>query len=318
MRALAALLLLAACSVNDAPAQIEPQQTPPRAAEGPEAPAAVIDVPFENAVDEPADPHRTISLDCAGAFTQGGVVICRTLPNADVLIDGAAFATADEHGWAVLGFSRENRGESVIGARLGASEISRGYTIAPRAFDVQRIDGLPQETVTPTNPAVLARIQREAALKQEGFASQAALTGFLDGFIWPVEGRISGSWGNQRVLNGTPSTPHFGVDIAAPTGTPIRAPAAGVVSFANADMHYEGGLVFIDHGQGLITMYLHMSRLDVAAGQRVAQGQVIGAVGASGRATGPHLCWRMRLHGRQLDPSVAVEGLQAARAELLR
>ncbi|HRK64871.1 MAG TPA: M23 family metallopeptidase, partial [Terricaulis sp.] len=110
----------------------------------------------------------------------------------------------------------------------------------------------------------------------------------------------------------------FGVDIAAPTGTPIRAPAAGVVSFANADMHFEGGLVFIDHGQGLITMYLHMSRLDVTAGQRVEQGQVMGAVGASGRATGPHLCWRMRLNGRQLDPSVAIDGLASARAELLR
>ncbi|HRE44001.1 MAG TPA: M23 family metallopeptidase, partial [Terricaulis sp.] len=171
--------------------------------------------------------------------------------------------------------------------------------------------------VTPTDPAVLARIQREAALKNEGFASHAALAGFLDGFIWPVDGRISGRWGNQRVLNGVPATPHFGVDIAAPTGTPIRAPAAGVVTLANPDMHFEGGLIFIDHGQGLITMYLHMSRLDVAVGDSVAQGQVIGAVGASGRATGPHLCWRMRLNGRQLDPTVAIEGLQSARAELL-
>jgi murein DD-endopeptidase MepM/ murein hydrolase activator NlpD len=318
MRAFAALLMLAACSASEAPAQA--QQTPPRSAqqETVQRPAAVIDAPFENAVDTPSSPHQTISLDCAGAFTQGGTILCRTLAHAEISIDGVAFGQADEHGWAVLGFSRDNGPESLIQARARGSEITRAYAVAPRAFDVQRIDGLPQQTVTPTEPAVLARIQREAAMKREGFASQAAMTGFLDGFIWPVEGRISGRWGNQRVLNGTPSTPHFGVDIAAAAGTPIRAPAAGVVSFANADMHYEGGLVFIDHGQGLITMYLHMSRLDVAAGQRVAQGQVIGAVGASGRATGPHLCWRMRLNGRQLDPSVAIEGLEAARAELVR
>lgn len=321
MRALAALFFLAACSVNDAPAQVEPQPNPPprSASEAAgERPAAVIDVPMENAADTPAPPHQTISLDCAGSFTQGGTVLCRTLPNADIAIDGADFGRADAQGWAVIGFTRENRAESSVQARARGSEITRSFPIAPREFDVQRINGLPQQTVTPTDPAVLARIQRETAMKQEGFASQAAMTGFLDGFIWPVQGRISGRWGNQRVLNGTPSTPHFGIDIAADTGTPIRAPAAGVVSFANADMHYEGGLVFIDHGQGLITMYLHMSRLDVTAGQRVTQGQVIGAVGSSGRATGPHLCWRMRLHGRQLDPSVAIEGLEAARTELVR
>jgi murein DD-endopeptidase MepM/ murein hydrolase activator NlpD len=118
-------------------------------------------------------------------------------------------------------------------------------------------------------------------------------------------------------LNGVPASPHFGYDIAVPAGTPIRAPAAGVVTLAQPDMHYEGGLVFIDHGQGLITMYLHMSRLDVAVGDTLEQGQVIGAVGSSGRATGPHLCWRMKWRDRQLDPSVAIEGLAAARAQLL-
>ncbi len=172
--------------------------------------------------------------------------------------------------------------------------------------------------MTPTDPEVLARIQREAALKQEGFASLAPVEGFLDGFINPIDGgRVTGTWGNQRVLNGVPASPHFGYDIAAPTGTPIHAPAAGVVTLAQPDMHYEGGLVFIDHGQGLITMYLHMSRLDVAVGDRVTQGQIIGAVGHAGRATGPHLCWRMKWRDRNLDPSVAVEALSAARTTLL-
>jgi murein DD-endopeptidase MepM/ murein hydrolase activator NlpD len=218
----------------------------------------------------------------------------------------------------VIGFNREHGADGRVEARAGGRTVDASYTIAPRQFDIQRVDGLPQQTVTPSDPQVLARIQREAALKQEGFASIAPLEGFLDGFINPIEGggRVSGTWGNQRVLNGVPASPHFGYDIAAPTGTPIRAPAAGVVTLAQPDMHYEGGLVFIDHGQGLITMYLHMSRLDVHAGDQVTQGQVIGAVGSSGRATGPHLCWRMKWRERQLDPSLALTALSAARTQL--
>jgi murein DD-endopeptidase MepM/ murein hydrolase activator NlpD len=293
------VLLLAACvAAEPTPAAEAPAATP--------APLA-----------EPAPmPPPAMALNCAGAFTQGGVVICRTVPGAQMFVDGVESGRADAQGWAVIGFNREHPAQGQVEARVGRETLSQSYAIAPRQFDIQRVDGLPQNTVTPSDPAVLARIQRESALKQVGFASMSNLEGFLDGFIWPVDGRISGTWGNQRILNGTPSTPHFGVDIAAPTGTPIRAPAAGVVSFANPDMHYEGGLVFIDHGQGLITMYLHMSRLDVVEGQRVAQGDVIGAVGASGRATGPHLCWRMRWRERQLDPSVAIDGLQAARTQL--
>jgi murein DD-endopeptidase MepM/ murein hydrolase activator NlpD len=303
MRAIIAAILLAACAAAEAPAQPEPA-----------LPAPVV----EAAPSMPNAPPTTLTLACAGAFTQGGTALCRTLPGAAVLVDGAAFGAADSNGWVVIGFRREHGAESAVEARANGESVTTTYAIAPREFDIQRVDGLPPQTVNPTDPEVLERIRRDQALKAEGFASAAALEGWLDGFIWPVEGgRISGRWGNQRVLNGEPRDPHWGVDIAAPTGTPIRAPASGVVTLAQTDMHFEGGLVFIDHGQGLITMYLHMSRIDVAAGQSVTQGQVIGAVGATGRATGPHLCWRMRLQGRQLDPSVAIDGLATARAQLL-
>jgi murein DD-endopeptidase MepM/ murein hydrolase activator NlpD len=260
-----------------------------------------------------------MSLACAGAFTQGGVALCRTMPRAAIFVDGVERGAADEEGWAVIGFSREHAANAQVQARLGDETSSQSYDIAPRQFDIQRINGLPPQTVNPTDPEVLARIQRDTALKQAAFASVADIEGFLDGFIRPVEGgTVTGTWGNQRVLNGEPRDPHFGYDIAVPVGTPIRAPAAGVVTLANPDMHFEGGLVFIDHGQGLITMYLHMSRLDVRAGDTVEQGQVIGAVGSSGRATGPHLCWRMKWRNAvQLDPSVAIEGLAQARRELL-
>lgn len=294
-----ALFLLSACAAAEPPAQ----------AEAPSAPHS------EEAA--PAPVPQTLTLSCAGAFTQGGVALCRTLPGAAIFVDGVASGGADAQGWAVIGFNREHAENARVEARANDAATFADFTIAPRQFDIQRVSGLPPQTVTPTDPAVLERIRREAALKQEGFASIADIEGFLDGFILPVEGgTVTGRWGNQRILNGVPSTPHFGYDIAAPTGTPIRAPAAGIVTLAQPDMHYEGGLVFIDHGQGLITMYLHMSRLDVAVGDHVAQGQVIGAVGSSGRATGPHLCWRMKWRERQLDPSVAIEGLAQARAQL--
>jgi len=304
MRAfLAAALFLAACAAGEAPAQ-------------PEAPP-VAEPPVE-VVGPLPPPPQTLTLNCAGSFTQGGVAVCRTMPGAVMTVDGADVGNADRDGWALVGFTREHGANARVTASVQGAVVEQSYEIAAREFDIQRVNGLPQQTVTPTDPAVLARIQREAAIKRQGWDSFAEMTGFLDGFIMPIEGgRVSGRWGNQRVLNGVPASPHFGYDIAVPAGTPIRAPAGGVVTLAQPDMHYEGGLVFIDHGQGLITMYLHMSRLDVAVGDRVEQGQVIGAVGSSGRATGPHLCWRMKWRERQLDPSIAVEGLARAREALL-
>ncbi|MGE0596028.1 MAG: M23 family metallopeptidase [Hyphomonadaceae bacterium] len=300
-------MMLAACAAAEAPAAPAPPAVEPAPPVAPAPEASAI----------PPAP-TTLSLSCAGAMTQGGVALCRTMPGAQLSVDGADAGGADAQGWAVIGFTREHGPEARVEASVQGAVVAQTYAIAPREFDIQRVDGLPPQTVTPTDPAVLERIRREAAIKRVGWDSYADIEGWLDGFILPIEGgRVSGRWGNQRILNGVPASPHFGYDIAAPAGTPIRAPAGGVVTLAQPDMHYEGGLVFIDHGQNLITMYLHMSRLDVAVGDRVEQGQVIGAVGSSGRATGPHLCWRMKWRERQLDPSVAVEGLAAARAQLI-
>jgi murein DD-endopeptidase MepM/ murein hydrolase activator NlpD len=258
----------------------------------------------------------SLTLRCAGAFAQGGTALCRTLPGARIFVDGADQGAADAQGWAVIGFDRDAPSESVVEARHEDAAARQSFTVLPREFAVQRVDGLPPQTVTPTDPAIVARIARDRAKKNEAFASREEVEGWLDSFIWPVEGTISGSWGNQRVLNGEPRQPHYGVDIAVPAGTPVRAPAAGTVVLAEPDLYLEGGLVLLDHGQGLITMYLHMSRLDVRGGDRVQQGQPIGAVGAKGRATGPHLCWRMRWRDRNLDPSLAILGLAEARNTL--
>ncbi len=207
----------------------------------------------------------------------------------------------------MVGFDRDAPAEAVVQARTGGGQTEQHVAVAPGSFDIQRIDGLPQDQVTPTDPELLARIKREAERKAEGLASRADITGFKDGFQVPVEGaRLSAHFGGQRILNGTPMRPHYGDDLAAPVGTPVHAPAPGVIAFAETGLHYEGGLIMIDHGQGLVTMYLHLSRVDVAKGQSVSRGELIGAVGKEGRATGPHLCWRMKWRDRYLDPMLMV------------
>jgi murein DD-endopeptidase MepM/ murein hydrolase activator NlpD len=269
--------------------------------------------PFENL----PTAALTLTPECHGAFVQGGLAVCRTLPGAEVGNGGALLTTADARGLVVIGFDRDAPATETLVFSSGGEEALVALTIAARTFREQSVSGLPPQTVTP-DEAAQARIARDREHIDRGYASQASVEGFLDGFIWPVEGRISASWGARRIANGVPQRPHYGIDLAVPTGTPIRAPASGVVTLAQPDLLREGGLVMIDHGQGLITLYLHMSRLDVVEGQSVAQGDILGAVGATGRATGPHLCWRMKWRDRFLDPSVAMLGLANARNGLSR
>ncbi|MBU1346355.1 MAG: M23 family metallopeptidase [Alphaproteobacteria bacterium] len=242
-----------------------------------------------------------------GRLVQGGFAMGRTWPRAMIFVDGEALTTASADGLFVVGFDRDAPSSVVLEARDRPRTARRTLSIATGDFPSTRINGLPQSTVTPGDPALLARIQREVALKTEGFASRADDDDFRSGFVWPLDSyRVSSRWGSQRVLNGTPARPHYGIDLAAPAGSPIRAPADGLVTFARTGMHFEGGLTLIDHGQGLITAYLHQSRIDVVPNQRIIRGDVIGRVGMSGRATGPHLCWRMKWRDRNCDPSLMV------------
>ena len=249
----------------------------------------------------------TARLQLTGRFIQGGFVLGRAPPAALIFVDGEALTAAGAGGLFFVGLDRDCDLSTRIEARRGDWSASEIVAIARGDFPSQTINGLPPTTVDPTDPAVVARIRREGGLKAEAYASRTATEDFAEGFDWPLaQFRISSRWGSQRVLNGTPARPHYGIDMAAPAGTEIRAPAAGLVALAHPDMHYEGGITFLDHGQGLITVYLHQSRLLVETGQRVARGQVIGRVGSSGRATGPHLCWRARWRNRNFDPSTLV------------
>ncbi len=255
----------------------------------------------------PAWSRDPADLVLSGRMVQGGFVMGRTWPRALIFVDGEALATASTSGLFVIGFDRDAPSSVVLEARSGGRSERRTLPVARGRFPSTRIDGLPSSTVEPSDPALLERIQREVAIKTEGFASRRDADDFRSGFDWPLATfRVSSEWGSQRVLNGTPARPHYGIDLAAPQGTPIRAPADGVVTLAQPEMHFEGGLTVVDHGQGLITAYLHQSRIDVLPTQRISRGQVIGAVGMTGRATGPHLCWRMRWRDRQMNPALMV------------
>jgi len=227
-----------------------------------------------------------------------------------VILDGLRITTASEAGWFFIGFDRDAPASAEI--RVDALEGPEGpalqrLDVIPGDFDIQRISGLPQDQVSPTDPALLARIRRESALKARALESRWDADAFTAGFDMPLETwRVSGRFGGQRILNGEVKRPHYGADLAARTGSVIRAPCDGLVTLAEPSMHFEGGLTMIDHGQGLTSFYLHQSRLDVTAGQRVVRGQAIGAVGRTGRATGPHLCWRLKWRDRNLDPTVLV------------
>lgn len=246
-------------------------------------------------------------LQLAGRYVQGGFTIGRTAPRASYSLDGEVIGKASSKGLFIVGFDRDAMPTARISVTAKGASTAEDIAVAPGDFDIQRIDGLPQDQVTPEGEELLARIAREAERKAVGFASNADTDDFAGGFATPlVATRVSSRFGGQRILNGVPSRPHYGADMAAPVGTPVKAPAPGLVSFAESGLHFEGGLIMIDHGQGLVSLYLHLSEVRVKAGDRLTRGQRIGAVGMEGRATGPHLCWRMKWRGRNLDPTLMV------------
>ena len=239
-------------------------------------------------------------------LSQGGLVIGRTLPGSQVAY-GDRSLRVDAEGRFVFGIGRDATGEAVLRIKQPATGwVEHRIAITPRDWPVERINGVAPATVNPPK-AIAERIEREQARVVAARTRDDERTGFAQVFIWPVQGRISGRFGNQRVYNGTPKAPHSGMDIAAPNGTPVKAPADGVVSFADSGLYLTGGTVVLDHGHGISSNFLHLSRIDAKVGDTVKQGDVIGAVGATGRATGPHLHWGMNWFDTRIDPLLVLE-----------
>ena len=236
---------------------------------------------------------------------QGSLVIGKVPPDSLVRHAGRPLRVTS-YGTVVFGIGRD-AGASMTIEVTPPSGTQKTVTlnVTPRDWPIERVNGVPPGTVKPA-PALAARIAREQALVTEARLRDDPRTDFTQAFIWPVEGRISGRFGNQRVYNGSPGAAHSGMDIAAVNGTPVKAPAAGVVTFTG-NLYLTGGTVLLDHGHGVSSNFLHLSRMDVAVGDSVQQGEVIGAVGATGRATGPHLHWGMNWLDVRIDPLLVLE-----------
>lgn len=245
------------------------------------------------------------AVELEGDFVQGGLVYGRVPPGSRVQFDGQWIRTSED-GRFLIGFDRDEGTTVTLMVKHpnGKSE-RRALTVQPRQYEIQRIDGLPPKKVTPP-PEAMERIRREIALVKHARSRDDPRIDFAAGFVWPASGTVSGVYGSQRILNGTPRRPHYGVDIAAPTGTPVYAPAAGIVTLAQPDMYFSGGTIIIDHGHGLSSSFLHMSEVQVKVDERVERGTMVGKIGATGRATGSHLDWRMNLFARQVDPQLLV------------
>lgn len=236
---------------------------------------------------------------------QGALIIGRTEPGATVTIDGSAVRVSND-GVFLLGFGRDAPSKARLSADFpDGSRTHRDLRVVQRSYDVQRVDGLPPSKVSPSEEDMV-RIRHDIALVKKARSRDDPREDFLAGFEWPVKGRISGVYGSQRILNGKPRRPHFGVDVAAPVGTIVRAPADGVVTLAHGDMFFSGGTLIVDHGHGLSSSFLHLSAILVKEGDRIRQGDPIAKVGATGRVSGPHLDWRMNLLGNRLDPQLLV------------
>ena len=258
-----------------------------------------------------APPAQAVELDLAGHATQGGLMLGRVAPGAHVALEGKAVQVTPEGGF-VIGFGRDHGPSARLDVTTAEGTRHEMITVTKRDWDIQRIDGLPPAKVTPdtsAQPRIAAEAERMRAVRRNDRASGD----FTQAFRWPAMGRVSGVFGSQRILNGEARQPHYGLDVAGAVGTPVLAAGAGVVTLADPDLYFTGGTLAIDHGHGLVSIYAHLSRLDVKVGQQVAVGDAVGAIGATGRATGPHLHWSLSWFDERLDPALVVPERTAAK-----
>lgn len=254
----------------------------------------------------PAAPLDEARVVFPESVPQGAMVIGKVPPGSEVDYAGRRLRTTG-YGSVVFGVGRDASGPLQVQVRLpdGSTRAAR-IAVSPRDWPVERVNGVPPKTVAPP-PAIAERIRREQDQVIKARDRDDPRADFAQAFRWPLTGRISGRFGNQRVYNGAPGSPHSGMDIAAPSGTAVLAPAAGVVTLVAPDFYLTGGTLLIDHGHGISSNFLHLSRIDVKVGDRVEQGQPIARVGATGRATGPHLHWGMSWFDVRIDPLLVLE-----------
>ena len=240
------------------------------------------------------------AIEFQGKFIQGHFILGKTNPDAKVLI-GKKDVKVSQDGFFVFGIDRDRKFDLTFTKILDEKKSIITKTVLKRKYNIQRMDGLEESKVTPPE-SVYKRIKKENNAIGEARAINSNLNFFKDKFIMPVEGIISGVYGSQRILNGKPKWPHYGIDIAAKQGTMIKSSGAGVVTMAEDDLYYTGGTIIMDHGHGISTIYSHLENILVSVGDKINQGDVIGTVGSTGRSTGPHLDFRVNWFQTRLDP----------------
>ena len=255
------------------------------------------------------------ALELTGVLTQGALLIGRVAPGTEVELMQRSVRVGED-GLFVFGLGRDTPPSIELVTKNGRGEKeSHLLAVTQREYNEQRVNGVPQKTVTPP-PEVMERIHREAVLVKDARGDDSRSLDFLSGFSTPLEGPITGVYGSRRVYNGKPGRPHFGLDIAAPTGTDVFAPAPGVVKLVHDDMFYSGGTLIVDHGHGVSSSFIHLSDVIAKPGQRVEAGDLIARVGSTGRATGPHLDWRINWFDVRLDPALVLENFPSVTGAL--
>ncbi len=241
-----------------------------------------------------------------GEIKQGGLMVGKTLAQNTVTLNGKAL-TVSNSGDFTFGFSRDDKQSyQLVITSVNGDRVEKTLTPQKRSYNIQRIEGIKKSIMQP-NPKSVARAQQDSKQVKTARKVASSLNYFAQGFIAPIEGTITGVYGSQRVYNGVPKNPHFGLDYAGKTGDPVKAPAAGTALLWVPDMFYSGGTMIIDHGQGVSSTFLHLSNSYVKQGDKVKQGQVVAAVGKSGRATGPHLDWRINWFNVKIDPALVLK-----------
>ena len=249
---------------------------------------------------------KVSAVEFNGRFIQGHFIIGKTDPNSKIKIDKKQVKVSKD-GYFAFGLDRDRKYDVVITIEKDGVKKNITKKVQKRKYNIQRIDDLDEKQVTPPEE-VYERIKLENKLIAEARAIETDLDFFKDKFIIPVDDAIiTGVYGSQRILNGKPKWPHYGLDFAQKEGTPVKAMLDGIVTLAEPDLYYSGGTLIFDHGHGISTLYMHMQKIFVKKRQKIKQGEVIGTVGSTGRATGPHLDIRLNWFGTRLDPATALK-----------
>ena len=245
------------------------------------------------------------AIEFKGKFLQGHFILGLTDPNAKILV-GKKEVKVSNDGDFVFGIDRDQKYDLIFTKIINGKKTIFTKKVMKRKYNIQKIDGLEESKVTPPE-SVYKRIKKENNAIGKARAINSNLQFFKEKFIMPVEGIISGVYGSQRILNGKPRWPHYGVDIAAKQGTMVKCSGSGIVTMAEEDLYYTGGTVIMDHGHGISSIYSHLENVLVSVGDQINQGDIIGTVGSTGRSTGPHLDFRINWFQTRLDPMTVIK-----------